>query len=154
MQAEAAWAIGDLQRANECFRDAVQANARAVQPRVRWGAAVPADASVRRRRGAVPRSAEDLPERRCTRSSAWRSVFAERFEGEAEPLLEEVLQRGRRADRSASAERARMALEEGQVDAAQKALDRAAQLAAKQKLPPLEVYALRAALEMLARSRS
>ena len=33
MQAEALWAIGDLQRANECFRDFAKANARAVQPR-------------------------------------------------------------------------------------------------------------------------
>ena len=36
MQAEAAWALGDLKTANERFRDIVQANARAVQPRIRW----------------------------------------------------------------------------------------------------------------------
>ncbi len=31
VQAEAAWAIGDIQRANQIFRDAVQNNERAVQ---------------------------------------------------------------------------------------------------------------------------
>ena len=36
MQREAYWALGDLQRANECFRDFTRANARAVQPRIRW----------------------------------------------------------------------------------------------------------------------
>ena len=36
VQAEAAWAVGDIQRANQIFRDTVQNNERAVQPRVRW----------------------------------------------------------------------------------------------------------------------
>ena len=34
--AEAAWALGDIQRANQVFRDSLQNNERAVQPRVRW----------------------------------------------------------------------------------------------------------------------
>ena len=64
-QAEAAWALGDLQRANECFRDIVQgqcARRAAARP---LGAIVPADASVQRCRRAVSRRAEDLPERRA-----------------------------------------------------------------------------------------
>ncbi|MEJ0040473.1 MAG: hypothetical protein WDO68_31365 [Gammaproteobacteria bacterium] len=36
-QAEAAWAIGDVKRANELFRAAVQADDQAVRSRVRWG---------------------------------------------------------------------------------------------------------------------
>ena len=36
-QAEAAWALGDLQTANELFKQAVQANERSAQPRLRWG---------------------------------------------------------------------------------------------------------------------
>src|SRR5918994_1850110 len=43
---------------------------------------------------------------------------------------------------------AQLALESGQVDAAQKALERAGDLAGKQKLPPLEIFAMRAALEI------
>jgi cellulose synthase operon protein C len=37
VQAEAAWALGDTQRANTLFREAANANERSVQPRVRWG---------------------------------------------------------------------------------------------------------------------
>jgi tetratricopeptide (TPR) repeat protein len=37
VQAEAAWALGDVRRANEFFRAAVQADEKAVRPRVRWG---------------------------------------------------------------------------------------------------------------------
>ena len=42
---------------------------------------------------------------------------------------------------------AQLALESGQLEAAQKSLERAGDLATKQKLPPLEIYAMRAALE-------
>ncbi len=41
-----------------------------------------------------------------------------------------------------------MDLEEGQLDDADKALDRAMRVVNKDKLPPLEVYTLRASLEM------
>jgi tetratricopeptide (TPR) repeat protein len=41
-----------------------------------------------------------------------------------------------------------MDLEEGQLDDAEKALDRAMRVVTKEKLPPLEVYTLRASLEM------
>ena len=37
IQAEAAWALGDTQRANTLFREATNANERSTQPRVRWG---------------------------------------------------------------------------------------------------------------------
>ncbi len=43
---------------------------------------------------------------------------------------------------------ASMDLEEGQLDDAEKALDRAMRVVTKEKLPPLEVYTLRASLEM------
>lgn len=37
IRAEAAWQLGDIQRANRLFRDAVQLNEKSAQPRVRWG---------------------------------------------------------------------------------------------------------------------
>jgi cellulose synthase operon protein C len=149
--AEAAWAIGDFQRANQAFRDVVQANERAVQPRVRWGrlflqthqysdAAQLFDEALQ--------LAPDDPQAKLGRAS----VFADRFEGQALPLVEEVLQQD---DGLIEAHLllARMALEAGQFESVEQALDRATAIATKQKLPPLEIYSLRAALE-LSRERS
>jgi tetratricopeptide (TPR) repeat protein len=74
-------------------------------------------------------------------------VFAERFEGEARTLIEDLLKRD---DQLIDAHllAARMALEEGRLEDAGKSLDRAAKVADKQKLPPLEVYSLRAVLDL------
>jgi cellulose synthase operon protein C len=150
-QAEATWALGDLRSANELFRRSVQANERAAQPRVRWGRLYVqthqyADA-VELFRQALQIFPDDVHAK-----LGLAQVFAERFEGQAKPLLEEAL----KADDDlieAHLLTARMALEEGQFAAVERALDRAQQLAARQKAPPLEIYALRAALE-LSRERS
>ena len=45
--------------------------------------------------------------------------------------------------------KARMDLEEGQFETVDATLDRAQQLAEKQKQPPLEIYTLRAVLDQL-----
>src|SRR5690606_27003903 len=73
-------------------------------------------------------------------------VFARRFEGEARVLIADVLARN---DQLVDAHllAARMSLEEGRPEEAEAALERAMELAADQKLPPLEAYALRAAIE-------
>ncbi|MGH8179131.1 MAG: tetratricopeptide repeat protein [Steroidobacter sp.] len=150
-QAEAAWAIGDIRSANELFRRVVQSSKRAVQPRVRWGRLFLqthqyADA-VALFREALATFPNDVHAK-----LGLAHVFAERFDEQAKPLLEEVLQHD---DELLEAHllAARMSLEEGQFAAAERSLDRARQLASRQKLPPLEVHALRAALE-LSRERS
>jgi tetratricopeptide (TPR) repeat protein len=150
-QAEAVWALGDVRSANKLFERAVQLNARAVQPRVRWGRLYMQThqyaEAVELFREALSVAPDDAQAK-----LGLAQVFAERFEGQAKPLLEEVLkQDGELTEAHLLA--ARMALEEGQFAAAERSLDRAAQLASKQKLPPLEVHALRAALES-ARERS
>jgi tetratricopeptide (TPR) repeat protein len=145
-QAEALWAMGDLQRANETFRDFAQGNARAVQPRIRWARLFlqthqynDAAALFREALGIFPGD----PHAKL----GLARVLAERFEGEAGPLLEEVL-RDHEDLVEAHLLSAQLALESGQADAAQKSLERAGDLAGKQKLPPLEIFAMRAAAEI------
>lgn len=151
VEAEAAWALGDVQRANQVFRDAVQANERAVQPRLRWGRLFLqthqyADAA--QLLNEALRLAPDDPHAKL----GLASVLAEQFEGQARPLVEEALKQDG-ALIEAHLLSARMSLEEGQFADAEQALERATEIATKQKLPPLEVYSLRAALE-LTRDRS
>lgn len=145
IQAEAAWALGDLKRANEIFRDVVQANARAVQPRIRW-ARLFLQTHQYNDAAELFRDALKLFPNDAYAKIGLARVLAERFEGEAGPLLEEVLQQDEELV-EAHLLGAQLALESGQTEAAQKALERAGDLAGKQKLPPLEVFAMRAALE-------
>ena len=150
-QAEAAWAVGDVQRANELFRDIAQANPRAVHPKVRWGRLFLqthqyGDAA------AMFREAIEMFPNDVQAKLGLAHVLAERFEGEARPLVDEALKQDQNLIEGHLLI-ARMALEEGQFDAASAALDRAAQVAQQQNLAPLEVYSLRAALE-LSRDRS
>ena len=146
VQAEAAWAVGDIQRANQIFRDTVQNNERAVQPRVRWARLY---LQTHQYSDAVEMFGEALKvfPNDVHGKLGLASVYAERFEGQARPLIEEVLkQDGDLVE--AHLLTASMDLEEGQLDDADKALDRAMRVVTKEKLPPLEVYTLRASLEM------
>jgi len=146
-QAEAAWALGDTQRANTLFREAANANERSSQPRVRWGRLFlhthqHADALTLFQE-ALERSQADVYAK-----LGMAHVLAEQFEGEARTLVDEVLAQD---DTLLDAHllRARMDLEEGQLENVAKTLDRAQQLAEKQKHPPLEIYTLRAVLDQL-----
>ena len=144
-QAEALWAIGDLRNANERFRDYAQANARAVLPRIRWARLFLQTHQYNDAAETFKDALKIFPSDPHAKIGLAR-VLAERFEGDAGPLIEEVL---REHDDLVEAHlvSAQLALEAGQLEAAQKALERAGDLATKQKLPPLEIYAMRAALE-------
>jgi tetratricopeptide (TPR) repeat protein len=145
-RAEALWAMGDLQRANEVFRDITQGNARAVQPRIRWARLFLQTHQYNDAAETFREALKIFPSDPHAKLGLAR-VLAERFEGEAAPLVEEVL-REHEDLIEAHLLSAQLALESGQVDAAQKALERAGDLAGKQKLPPLDVFAMRAALEI------
>ena len=144
-RAEAAWRTGDLQRANRFFRDAVRSNQRLIHARVRWARLYLsthqyADAQ-KLLREALELSPNDVYGR-----LALAQVYADRFDGQAQTLIDELL----KEDDSlfeAHLLAARMALEEGQLDDADKALDRAAK-SADSKLPPLELYSVRATLDL------
>jgi cellulose synthase operon protein C len=146
-QAEAAWALGDTQRANALFREAAQSNERSSQTRVRWGRLFldthqHADALTLFQE-ALERSPNDAQAK-----LGMAHVLAEQFEGQARTLVDEVLER----DASlidAQLLKARMDLEEGRLDTVDATLDRAQQLVTHQRQPPLEVFALRAVLDQV-----
>ncbi|HKU16518.1 MAG TPA: tetratricopeptide repeat protein [Steroidobacteraceae bacterium] len=145
MQAEAAWALGDLQRANGLFRDIVQSNERAVQPRIRWARLFLQTHQYNDAAELFRDALKTFPNDAHAKLGLAR-VLAERFEPDAGSLVEEVLQQdGDLVE--AHLLNAQLALESGESELAQRALEKAGDLAAKQKLPPLEVFAMRAALE-------
>lgn len=146
VEAEAAWALGDIPRANQVFRDSLQNNERAVQPRVRWARLFLQTHQYSDAADLFGDALRIFPNDVHAKLGL-ASVFAERFEGQARPLIQEALQQD--GDLlEAQLLTASMDIEEGQVEAAGQALDRATRLATREKLPPLEVYSLRASLEM------
>lgn len=149
-RAEATWQLGDTQRANRLFRDAVRLDARSTQPRVRWGWLFLHTHQYADAIKLFSEALEIFPGDVYARLGM-AQVYAERFEGEARTLIEQLLQENDQLF-DAHLLAARMSLEEGQLADADSSLDRAARIAEKQKLPPLEIYSLRAVLD-LARGR-
>jgi tetratricopeptide (TPR) repeat protein len=149
-QAEAAWRLHDVRRANDLFRNLLRTQPDAVHPRIRWGRLY---LQTHQYAQAVDlfREALKLSPDDAQAKLALARVYADRFEGGARPLLEEILKDDDEV-LGAHLLAARMSLEEGQLEQAQTSLNRAAKLAARQKQPPLEVNALRAGFE-LARGR-
>lgn len=146
VEAEAAWALGDIKRANEVFRASVQNNDRAVQPRVRWARLFLQTHQFSDAAQLFSEALKIFPNDVHAKLGL-ASVYAQRFEGQARPLVDEALkQDGELVEGHLLT--ASMDLEEGKLDAAERALDRAMRLVSREKLPPLEVYALRASLEM------
>ena len=153
VKAEAAWALGDVRRANEIFRDIVRADARAVRPRVRWGRLYLATHQYAEAAGLF-REALTLDANDIFARLGMARLMSDRFEGNAPMLLTPFLEKN---DGSVPAQgllearllAARMDLDEGRYDAAEQSLNRALELAEQQKQPPLEAYELLAALDLL-----
>ena len=145
-QAEAVWALNDIDRANRLFREAVRGNENSVQPRVRWAWLFLDTHQYADALKLFSEALQIFPNDTYARLGL-AHIYAERFEGEARTLIEQLLQQD---DQLIDAHllAARMALEEGRLDDADKSLERAAKIADKQKLPPLEVYSLRAVLDL------
>jgi len=155
-QAESAWALADVKRANSLFQEAVRINDKSARLRVRWGRLFLATHQLEK---AIPLFQEALKlapsgDAQATQAKLGiATAFAEQFQGEARPLLDQVLS----ADDSlveAHLLSAHMYLEESQLEAADKALDRAEKLVEEQKLPPLEVLALRAMVDVTQRGEA
>jgi len=147
VQAEAAWGMGDLRRANELFREASRRAERSARVRTRWGRLFLAthqyaDAQALFRE-ALERDAADLQAR-----LGLARLFADRFEGNARSQVEEIVKQD---DTLIEAHllAARMDLEEGRLAAAERSAKRALFLAERQRQPPLEAYELLAALDLM-----
>ncbi|HMN46153.1 MAG TPA: tetratricopeptide repeat protein [Povalibacter sp.] len=148
-RAEAAWRIGDLQRANRFFREAVRSNQRLIHARVRWARLYLSTHQYADAQKLLGEALELSPNDVYGRL-ALAQVYADRFDGEAQRLIEALLQEDDGLF-EAHLLAARMALEAGRLDDADRSLDRAAK-AADSKLPLLELYSARATLD-LARGR-
>ncbi|HEX6994052.1 MAG TPA: tetratricopeptide repeat protein [Gammaproteobacteria bacterium] len=147
IRAEAARALGDFRGANEAFREAVRQAPDDASLRARWGYLFlethQANEAVQLFNEALERDPKHIGAK-----LGLASVAAGRFEDRAHGWLEEVLS----ADEDnlpALLLLARMDLEEGALDRAAARLDRAERIAEEQGHPPLEVYALKAALDLL-----
>ena len=147
VRAEAAWRLGDLQAANAFFRTALELDPESFTIRHRWGrlflATHQADEAVR-----LFMEALDLNEDYTPARLGLAAVALGRFEDRARTIVEEVLDGGGR-HLEAHLISARMSLEVGAVEPAREALDEALEIAGAHELPPLEVYALHAAADVL-----
>ena len=147
VRAEAAWRLGDLQAANAFFRTALELDPESFTIRERWGrlflATHQADEAVR-----LFMEALDLNEDYTPARLGLAAVALGRFEDRARTIVEEVLEGdGRHIE--AHLISARMSLEVGAVGPAREALDEALAIAEALDLPPLEVYSLHAAADVL-----
>jgi tetratricopeptide (TPR) repeat protein len=143
--AESAWALGNMERANQLFRQAATANRRSAQARVRWGQLFLQTHQYADATTLFNEALQVFPNEPYA-TVGLAQVYAERFEGEARALVEKLLKEDEQIF-DAHLLSARMSLEEGKLDAADAALDRAEKIADSRKLPPLEIYSLRAVLD-------
>jgi tetratricopeptide (TPR) repeat protein len=147
IRAEAAWSLGDLRGANTQFQAAIDAYPEDPRLRTRWGelfvAAHQDNEAVKLFQEALELDAEYAPA-----ILGLASVSAGRFEERARSWVDAALEIDADQPR-AYLLLAQMSLEEGDLDEAGSALDRALRLTSSEDLPPLEVYALQAGLDLL-----
>jgi tetratricopeptide (TPR) repeat protein len=147
LRAQAVWSMGDLAAANVLFRQYLRVSPSAILPRIQWGRLFlethQDDDALK-----LFREALNVDVANPQAKIGMAQIYARRFEGQARALVTDVLKQN---DELIEPHLllARMDLEEGKLDEADRSLDRAFALTEKQKLPPLEVYALRATLELM-----
>jgi tetratricopeptide (TPR) repeat protein len=147
VQAEAAWGLRDFKQANERIRPAVEADPKNPDLRVRWGHLFlethnPADAAQ------LFDEALEIDADHVAAKLGKAAVLAGRFEGKALDLVNQAIETNPDVLESYLL-LGRMATEEKDFDAAGKHLEIALKKAQEQKLSPLEVYSLKAALDLM-----
>jgi cellulose synthase operon protein C len=145
--AEAARALGDLRAANDAFRAAAQQFPDDAGVRARWGMLFldthQANDAVQLFLESLERDPNYVPAK-----IGLAKVAAGRFEDRARGYVREVIEAD--ADNiEALLLLARMDLEEGVLERAEERLEHALRVAQTRELPPLEVYSLKAALDLL-----
>ncbi|HEX6997393.1 MAG TPA: tetratricopeptide repeat protein [Gammaproteobacteria bacterium] len=147
IKAEAARALGDVRGANGYFQQAEQQYPEDAQLKTRWGELFlqthQDNEAVRLFQEALEIDGGLLPAK-----LGLAKVSVGRFEDRAKMWLDEVLEADP-GNIQARLLQARMALEEGDVDDADRKLDEALELVERRDLPPLEVYALKASVDLL-----
>lgn len=149
--AEAAWALGDLQGANTWFRQAVRNRPDDAALRSRWGdlyAHTHQDSEAMN----LYREALEIDDRYPFAMLGAARVLVGAFDEAANDYLEPLLEMSNGAEGArigAWLLMARVALENGDIAAGRDALDEAEALVLAGDWPPLEIYALRAAADLL-----
>lgn len=144
---EAARALGDLKAANTHFRAALEQYPMDPAVHTRWGWLF---LDTHQPNEAVKLFLESLKidPKYAPAKVGLATVSADRFEDKARQWVKEVLDAAP-DDVPALLLVARMDLEEGNLDSAGKSLDKARTVVERDHLPPLEVYALLASLDLL-----
>jgi tetratricopeptide (TPR) repeat protein len=148
IKAEASWATGNIVTANEYFREAVATYPEDPRTRVRWGKLFETTFAEQSIFVPLYQEALALDETYPPGILAIAELAADRFEGQAREYVSRLLDID--ADNiGAHLLLARMELEVGNLEAAEATLDRALELIESRDLPPVEVYALRASVDLL-----
>jgi tetratricopeptide (TPR) repeat protein len=153
IQAEAAWALDDVRRANDLFRQAIDGDDKTVRGRVRWGRLYLATHQYSEA-GDLFKEALTLNDNDVYAQLSVAKLMSETFDGDARTLVDHVKDKGgdpKLGNKLIEAHllSARMDLDDGHYAAADKSLQKALDLANDQKQPPLEAYELLAALDLL-----
>jgi tetratricopeptide (TPR) repeat protein len=150
-RAEAAWALKDLQTANTWFQQAMRLDPADVATRVRWGDLY-ADSHQDAEAMEIYREALERDESNPFATLGAARVLAGSFDDAASTYLKPLLSGSTANDGArigALLLSARIALENGNRGDALAALDDAAELVERNDWPPLEVYSLYAAADLL-----
>lgn len=151
VRAEAAWALDDLQLANDLFRVAAAAAPDDAALRVRWGDLF-ADSHHEGEAMNLYREALEIDSDHGFAFLGAAKVLAGSFDGAADAYLEPLLSDATRdagARAGASLLMAQLLLEAGDRAGAMASLDIAEALIESHDWPPLELYALRASADLL-----
>ena len=151
VKAEAAWALGDHQLANELFRIAAQENPDDAALRVRWGDLF-ADSHQDAEAMDIYREALTLDPDNAFATLSAAKVLVGGFDDAANTYLEPLLSDATRDSGARAAAWlvvARISLENSQFTQGFDALNKAEELLAQNDWPLLELYALRAAADLL-----
>jgi tetratricopeptide (TPR) repeat protein len=151
VRAEAAWALNDKQAANNWFKEAMRENPDDVTTRVRWGDLY-ADSHQDAEAMDIYREALERDGHHEFALLGAARVLAGSFDDAASAFLKPLLSEPTTSDGArlgAFLLSARIALENGNRDEALATLDDAAEIVTRNDWPPLEIYALRAAADLL-----
>ncbi|MGC4029050.1 MAG: tetratricopeptide repeat protein [Steroidobacteraceae bacterium] len=146
LRAEALWGLGDIQGANQAFREAVAAAANDPRPRVRWGRLFLSTGQYQDAMRLFQEALEIAP-RDYEAGVARARLTADRFSGDVDDALRELIE-GNPEGIEAQLVAAHVAIENGRLDEAGGAAQRALALAEAQRRAPLEAYTLLAAVEV------
>lgn len=151
IRAEAAWALGDLHAANRLFRSAAAARPADATVLTRWGDLF-ADSHQDAEAIELYRDALQVDDENAFAMLGAARVLTGAFSKEANAYLEPLLTNATLAEGAklgAWLLTARMALENDNLEEAEESLAIAEALVEKNAWPPLEVYALRAAADLI-----